>query len=182
MIDQYIVPEDTSEWAELMNMDCKKRTPEIPHFFEEFSRGQEARAEVVAKTAVFKLPDFVLNLLEADDETYELVRFETDRKGDDTRYGILEYALTADPQKEAPFVNEDIVNEIVDSFGKPETGFVIFNDGDETPRGYIVSSEYAYVVFYIDGAYSFLVKKGDPISPLLLETLPETLHDALAVL
>ena len=182
MIDQYIVPEDTSEWAELMNMDCKKRTPEIPHFFEEFSRGQEARAEVVAKAAVFKLPDFVLDLLEADDETYELVPFETDRKGDDTRYGILEYALTADPQKEAPFVNEDIVNEIVDLFGKPETGFVIFNDGDKTPRGYIVFNKYAYIVFYIDGAYSFLVKKGDPISPLLLETLPDTLKNAVAEL
>ena len=182
MIDQYIVPEDTSEWAELMNMDCKKRTPEIPHFFEEFSRGQEVRAEVVAKTAVFKLPDFVLDLLEGDDETYELVPFETDRKGDDARYGILEYALTADPQKEAPFVDEDIVNDIVDSFGTPKTGFVIFNDGDETPRGYIVFNKYAYIVFYIDGAYSFLVKKGDPISPLLLETLPDTLKNAVAEL
>ena len=67
-------------------------------------------------------------------------------------------------------------------FGKPETGFVIFKDGDKTPRGTIGSSDYAYVVFYIDGAYSFLVKKGDPISPLLRETLPETLKNAVAEL
>jgi hypothetical protein len=83
MIDQYIVPEDTSEWAELMNMDCKKRTPEIPHFFEEFSREEGVKAEAPAEAPpeapaeTSSLPEFVLNLLEGDDATYELVPFET---------------------------------------------------------------------------------------------------------
>jgi len=184
MNDQYIVPEDTSEWAELMNMDCKKRTPEIPHFFEEFSREEGIKPEVVAKVATVAsaLPDFVLNLLEGDDTTYELVPFKTDRKGDQGRYDSLEYGFSIEPQEEAPFVNEDTVEEMIGFFGEPETGFVVFKDGDETPRGTIGSSDYAYVVFYIDGAYSFLVKKGDPISPVLLETLPDTLREALVVL
>ena len=184
MNDQYIVPEDTSEWAELMNMDCKKRTPEIPHFFEEFSREEGAKLEIVAKatTVASALPEFVLNLLEGDDTTYELLPFETDRKGDQGRYDSLEYGFSIEPQEEAPFVNEDTVDEMIGLFGNPETGFVVFNDGDETPRCFIGSSDYAYVVLYIDGAYSFLVKKGDPISPLLIETLPDTLREALVVL
>jgi hypothetical protein len=184
MIDQYIVPEDTSEWAELMNMDCKKRTPEIPRFFEEFSREEGAKpvAKTEAPVEASSLPDFVLNLLEGDDATYELVPFETERKGDQTRYDVLEYGLTADPKKEPPFVDEEIVEEMIDMFEKPETGFAIFNDGDETPRGLSGTGEYAYVVFYIGGAYSFLVKKGEPISPVTIQTLPETLQEAIIVL
>jgi len=65
-------------------------------------------------------------------------------------------------------------------FEKPETGFAIFNYGDETPRGVIGNINYAYVVFHIDGAYSFLVKKGDPISPVRVVSLPETLQVAFA--
>ena len=65
-------------------------------------------------------------------------------------------------------------------FEKPETGFAIFNDGDEIPRGVIGFSDYAYVVFYIDGAYSFLVKKGEPISPLTVDILPDTLRETFA--
>jgi hypothetical protein len=185
MIDQYIVPEDTSEWAELMNMDCKKRTPEIPQFFEEFSREEGAKQAVEKPEAIpeaSSLPDFVLNLLEGDDATYELVPFETEQKGDQSRYGVLEYGLTADPKKEPPFVDEEIVEEMIDMFEKPETGFAIFNDGDETPRGLSGAGEYAYIVFYIDGAYSFLVKKGEPISPVTIQTLPETLQEAIIVL
>jgi hypothetical protein len=183
MNDQYIVPEDTSEWAELMNMDCKKRTPEIPHFFEEFSREEGIKPDILVKAAVLApLPDIVLNLLEGDDTTYELVPFKTDRKGDQGRYDSLEYGFSIEPQEEAPFVNEDTVEEMIGMFGEPETGFAVFKDGDETPRGSIGSSDYAYIVLYIDGAYSFLVKKGDSISPLLIETLPDTLHEALIVL
>jgi len=184
MIDQYIVPEDTSEWAELMNMDCKKRTPEIPRFFEEFSREEGAKplVKVNAPVGVSSLPDFVLNLLEGDDATYELVPFETERKGDQSRYDILEYGLTADPKKEPPFVGDEIVEEMISMFEKPETGFAIFNDGNETPRGITGFGDYAYVVFYIDGAYSFLVKKGEPISPVTIQTLPETLQQAIIVL
>lgn len=188
MIDQYIVPEDTSEWAELMNMDCKKRTPEIPQFFEEFSRVQmakpvtkpevpvEAEATVVAST----LPEFVLNLLEGDDTTYELVPFNTERKGNQDRYDALEYGLTLDPKDEPPFVNLEIIEEMIGMFEKPETGFAIFNEDDEMPRGVIGFNDYAYVVFYIDGAYSFLVKKGEPISPVTVDTLPETLRETFA--
>jgi len=190
MIDQYIVPEDTSEWAELMNMDCKKRTPEIPHFFEEFSReeGKSVAMPVakgkapVAPAEASTLPDFVLNLLEGDDATYELVPFETERKGNQDRYDALEYGLTIEPKDEPPFVNTEFVEEIIGMFEKPETGFAIFNDGDEIPRGVIGFSDYAYVVFYIDGAYSFLVKKGEPISPLTVDILPDTLKEALIVL
>jgi len=50
------------------------------------------------------------------------------------------------------------------------------------PRGVIGFNDYAYVVFYIDGAYSFLVKKGEPISPLTVDILPDTLKEALIVL
>jgi hypothetical protein len=185
MIDQYIVPDDTSEWAELMNMDCKKRTPEIPHFFEEFSREEGAKQAVVKPDTPLEassLPDFVLNLLEGDDATYELVPFETERKGDQSRYDILEYGLTADPKKEPPFVDDDIVEEMIGMFEKPETGFAIFNDGDDTPRGLSGVGEYAYLVFYIDGAYSFLVKKGEPISPITIQTLPDTLQEAIVTL
>jgi hypothetical protein len=186
MIDQYIVPEDTSEWAELMNMDCKKRTPEIPHFFEEFSREEGvkpvAKAEVPAEAPVetSTLPEFVLDLLEGDDATYELVPFETERKGNKDRYGALDYGLTLDPKEEPPFVNIEIVEEMIGMFNKPETGFAVFNEGDNTPQGVIGNINYAYVVFYIDGAYSFLVKKGEPISPVRVVSLPETLQVALA--
>ena len=189
MIDQYIVPEDTSEWAELMNMDCKKRTPEIPHFFEEFSREEmakpvaKAEPPAVAQPAVASsLPEFVLNLLEGDDTTYELVPFKTDRKGDQDRYDAIEYGLSIEPQEEAPFVNQDTIEEMIELFSDPKTGFAVFNDGNEIPHGVIGTSDYAYVVLYIDGAYSFLVKKGDPISPLLVETLPETLQVVLVEL
>ena len=191
MIDQYIVPEDTSEWAELMNMDCKKRTPEIPHFFEEFSREEGAKpmAKPVVKVEApaappeaSSLPEFVLNLLEGDDASYELVPFETERKGEQNRYDALEYGLTLDPKDEPPFVNLEIVEEMISMFEEPETGFAIFNDGDETPHGVIGFSDYAYVVFYIDGAYSFLVKKGEPISPVTIQTLPDTLQEALVTL
>jgi len=184
MIDQYIVPEDTSEWAELMNMDCKKRTPEIPHFFEEFSREEGAKplAKVDTPLEASSLPDFVVNLLEGDDATYELVPFETERKGDQSRYDVLEYGLTADPKKEPPFVDEEIVEDMIDMFEKPETGFAIFNHGDETPRGLSGAGEYAYIVFYSDGAYSFLVKKGEPISPIAIQTLPDTLQEAIVTL
>ena len=65
-------------------------------------------------------------------------------------------------------------------FNKPETGFAVFNEGDDIPHGIIGYNDYAYVVFYIDGAYSFLVKKGDPISPLTVDTLPDTLREAFA--
>jgi hypothetical protein len=186
MIDQYIVPEDTSEWAELMNMDCKKRTPEIPHFFEEFSREEGvkpvAKAEVPAEAPVetSTLPEFVLDLLEGDDATYELVPFETERKGNKDRYDALDYGLTLDPKEEPPFVNIEIVEEMIGMFNKPETGFAVFNEGDNTPQGVIGNINYAYVVFYIDGAYSFLVKKGDPISPVRVVSLPETLQVAFA--
>jgi hypothetical protein len=171
-----------------MNMDCKKRTPEIPHFFEEFSR--EEMAKPVAKleapaegpAEVSSLPDFVLNLLEGDDATYELVPFKTERKGNQDRYGILEYGLTLEPKDEPPFVNQEIVDEMISLFEKPETGFLVFNEGDEIPRGIIGFNDYAYVVFYIDGAYSFLVKKGEPISPVKVDTLPETLQVVLVEL
>jgi hypothetical protein len=184
MIDQYIVPEDTSEWAELMNMDCKKRTPEIPHFFEEFSREEEVKAEAPAAAPpeapaeTSTLPEFVLDLLEGDDATYELVPFETERKGNKDRYGALDYGLTLDPKEEPPFVNIEIVEEMIGMFNKPETGFAVFDEGDYTPQGVIGKNiNYAYVVFYIDGAYSFLVKKGDPISPLTVDTLPDALKE-----
>jgi len=187
MIDQYIVPEDTSEWAELMNMDCKKRTPEIPQFFEEFSREEMVKpmapAEAPAEAEpveVNSLPDFVLNLLEGDDATYELVPFETERKGNQDRYDALDYGLTLDPKDEPPFVNQNIVDEMIGMFKTPETGFAVFNEDDEMPRGVIGFNDYAYVVFYIDGAYSFLVKKGDPISPVTVDTLPETLRATFA--
>ena len=188
MIDQYIVPEDTSEWAELMNMDCKKKTPEIPHFFEEFSREEGVKPEAPVPLAVplavtSSLPEFVLNLLEGDDTTYELVPFETaDRKGDQGRYDTLEYGLSTDPKKEPPFVDDEIIEEMMTMFEEPETGFVVFNDGNETPHGVLGFSDYAYIVFYIDDAYSFLVKKGEPISPLMTDTVQDTLKEAILVL
>ena len=172
-------------------MDCKKRTPEIPHFFEEFSREEGAKpmAKPVVKVEApaappeaSSLPEFVLNLLEGDDASYELVPFETERKGEQNRYDALEYGLTLDPKDEPPFVNLEIVEEMISMFEEPETGFAIFNDGDETPHGVIGFSDYAYVVFYIDGAYSFLVKKGEPISPVTIQTLPDTLQEALVTL
>ena len=109
--------------------------------------------------------------------------FETaDRKGDQGRYDTLEYGLSTDPKKEPPFVDDEIIEEMMTMFEEPETGFVVFNDGNETPHGVLGFSDYAYIVFYIDDAYSFLVKKGEPISPLMTDTVQDTLKEAILVL
>jgi hypothetical protein len=48
---QYVIPEDAIEWSDLMRMDCRQKTKEIPRFLEEMSE-----APAVQKVAASKLP------------------------------------------------------------------------------------------------------------------------------
>lgn len=171
MIDQYIVPEDTSEWADLLNMDCKKRTPEIPRFFEEFSREHDTAPVQVAKLPSSNFPEFILNLLEGDSSKYELLPLDTDRIGDSSIYDDITIAFSDEPQS-PPFLDKATLDMVLPALN---AGFAQFSQDDETPQGFIGDNENVYIVFSRDDTHYFLVEKNSPISPINKESLPETL-------
>jgi hypothetical protein len=43
--DQYLIPESSSTWTQLLQLDWNKSVPEMPHYYEEMSREQEEEQE-----------------------------------------------------------------------------------------------------------------------------------------
>jgi len=90
-----VVPEDSTEWAELLRMECKRTAAERAHFFEEISSesgpvDEIEEADVIDPSTLGELSPALVTFLGGEDpKTNELALFEWNREKDPEGQDIL---------------------------------------------------------------------------------------------
>ena len=181
--DQYIVPEDTSEWADLLNIDCKRKMPEVARFFEEKSSIPFEKADVEKQEnpeiTVIPLPDFLIEGVFDDEASkYELLPLEeTTRLGDNGEaVDLLKMSLGSedDGSKKISRKEQKTLRKLI--------GSSIFQlDENLDSSGEIAGLDTLYLlIFYNDTVY-IVVPRGTDVGPLEADSLPDGLKAILGI-
>jgi len=184
-----VVPEDSTEWAELLRMECKKSAEERVHFFEEISNEEEVEeleeAEVVVEaSSLGNLGPQLTDLLGgADPKLENLALFEWDRgifAPEKNLDSVLKY-LQIPPELVTATAGKTELTapEIFKIVGAIQKGLVQINLSASDPARMVIGFTYGttgnnvYVLVKSDAELKFLVQKKRGLGPIKEEELPD---------
>jgi len=183
---QYIVPEDSLEWTDLLRMDCRRQTTEKKLFAEEFSGANPLTVTgATAKTATQKrkedpLPAEVTLL--TDDYALaawnrDLIPLGAEVEAIASQMSISPEDLNYVPGKQF-FTQEELWKLVI----AKRTAVVQLNllepDLSRQISGWrIIDGVSLYVIVVTAEGPQFLVEKGKPVGPILEASLPGPFRD-----
>ncbi len=184
-----VIPEDSTEWAEILRMECKKSAKERAHFFDEISNEEGVIEEIeevevaVESSRLAGLPTEVQELFGgADPKTEGLALYEWNRETmpeEKDLESVLRF-LQIPPEVVAavPGKSELLPPELFKIAGAIQKGIVQINlaatDAARIISGFTYGTSNDVFVLVKDGAQlKFVVSKARGLGPLKEEELPD---------